>query len=197
MTAIKRPDFLKKHPVALVCSLLCVGLALAIYFRKDAQVQALAELDDKIAQGSHLKENVDNANSLNKSDRLDEQYAALTQVIQSIEARLVHADQLAINLQYFYKLESETQTKLTNLSQTGVVASRRNPGKTSYVSVAYAIGVQGTYPQLLDFVRRVENGDHFSRVVGMVFSFTGDDESAPQSTGNISLNLNLELLGLP
>ncbi|HWZ94542.1 MAG TPA: hypothetical protein VNW30_05045 [Opitutaceae bacterium] len=197
MTAIKRPNLVRKHPVALVCSLLCVGLALAIYFRKDAQVQALAELDDKISQGNHLKENVDNANSLNKADRLDEQYAVLTQVIQSIEARLVHADQLAINLQYFYKLESETQTKLTNLSQTGVVVSGKNTGKTSYVRVGYAIGVQGTYPQLLDFVRRVENGDHFSRVVGMVLSSAGDDESAPKNTGTISLNLNLELLGLP
>jgi hypothetical protein len=196
MTAIKLPNFIKKQPVAVGCALLCVGLALAIYFRKDTLVSAQAELEDKTSQSKHLKENLDNATSINKADRLEEQYAAITQATQAIEARLVHANQLAINLQYFYKLESETQTRLVNLNQTGTTSSTKNAGKASYVGVTYAIGVQGTYPQLLDFLRRVENGEHFSRVVNLTISGGGGDETSGKAA-MLSLNLNLSLLGVP
>jgi hypothetical protein len=195
MTTVKLPGFIKKQPVALVCALLCVGLALAIYFRKDALVTAQTELDDKTTQAKHLKENVDSAVPLNKADRLDEQYAAISQATQAIQARLVHLNQLAINLQYFYKLESETQTKLTDLRQTGVDASVKSVGKANYIGVDYSIGVQGSFTQLLDFVRRVENGEHFSRVISLTISGGGNAETGPGSL--LSLSLNLELLGLP
>jgi Tfp pilus assembly protein PilO len=197
MTAIKLPNFIKKQPVALVCALICVGLALAIYFRRDALASAQSELDDKTAQEKHLKDNVDSANSLNnKADRLDEQCAAMTQAIQAIEARLVHADQsqLPTNLRYFYKLQSETQTKLIDLRQTGQGPSTKNGGKAAYIGVSYSIGVQGSYPQLLGFLRRLENGEHFSRVKGVTLSGGGD---AAGKAENLSLSLNLDLLGLP
>jgi Tfp pilus assembly protein PilO len=191
MTAIKLPSFIKKQPVAVVCALVCVGLVAAIYFRRSSLAEANDVLAQKKSDGEHLTDNVTSAS------RLDEQLAAMTQAIQAIEARLVHADQLAINKQYFYKIESETQTKLTNLSQSGLVSWSKNPGKTAYVAVAYSINVDGTYSQLLDFVRRVENGGHFSRVQGLTLSHAAGNENAAKGPTIISLSLNLELLGLP
>jgi hypothetical protein len=193
MTAIKLPNFIKKQPVAVVCALLCVGLAVAIYFRKDALSEANDILAQKKAEGEHLSDNVTNAS------KLDEQFEAMTRATQAIEARLVHADQskLATNKQYFYKIEEETQTKLTGLNQSGVATSTKNAGKTNYAGVAYNISVEGTYPQLLDFLRRVENGEHFSRVLSLTLTHSGDSESTPDSAGSLSLSLNLELLGLP
>jgi hypothetical protein len=194
MTAIKLPTFVKKQPVAMVCALLCSVLGLAIYFRQDSLATAQADLEDKTSRASHLKENVDNANSINKADRLDEQYVAMKQALQAIEARLVRANTIAINKQYFYKIEAETQTKLTGLSQLGAIKS---VGTTTYVAVAYSLSVEGTYPKLLDFVRRVENGEHFSRVLSLTLARTGGGENSPGSTATISLNLELELLALP
>jgi hypothetical protein len=199
MTAIKLPPFIKKQPVAVVCALLCIGLALAMYFRKAQLVTLQADLDSKTSQGNHLKANVDSANSLtNKADKLEEQYAALTQTVQAIEDRLVHADQskLATNKQYFYKIEEETQTELKALSQSGVSTSTKNSGK-AYIGVNYTITVEGTYPQLLDFLRRVENGEHFARVKGLSLSVGGGGENTAKSSAKLSLNLDLELLGLP
>jgi Tfp pilus assembly protein PilO len=184
MTEIRLPNFVKKQPVAVVCALLCVVLAAAIYFRRDALAEANDILTQKRSDGEHLRDNVTNAS------KLDEQFAAMTQATQAIEARLVHVDQLAINKQYFYKIESETQTKLTNLSQSGVVSSSKSNGKTFYVAVVYSINVEGSYAQLLDFVRRVENGEHFSRVQDLSLSSGG-------GASNLSLSLNLELLGVP
>ncbi|HXB02730.1 MAG TPA: hypothetical protein VNV15_07935 [Opitutaceae bacterium] len=194
MNAIALPNFIKKQPVAVVCALFCVALAVAIYFRKDTLATAQAELDDKTSRANHLKENVDSATSVNKADRLDEQLATMTQATQAIEARLVHVDQLAVNKQYFYKIESETQTKLTSLNQTGVMAAGKNSGNTAYVAVVYSVNVEGTYAQLLDFMRRVENGDHFSRVQGLTLSQAGGGDNTP---GHASLGLQLQLLGLP
>ena len=194
MNAIELPNFIKKQPVAVGCALFCVALALAVYFRKDALATAQAELDDKTSRANHLKENVDNATSINKADRLDEQLATMTHATEAIEARLVHVDQLAVNKQYFYKIESETQTKLTGLNQTGVAAAGKNSGNTAYVAVGYSVNVEGTYAQLLDFMRRVENGEHFSRVQGLTLSQGGGSES---TTSHASLGLKLELLGLP
>jgi Tfp pilus assembly protein PilO len=191
MTAIKLPNFIKKQPVAVVCALLCVVLVAAIYFRKNSLAEANDILAQKKSDGEHLRDNVTNAS------KLDEQFAAMTQAIQAIEARLVHVNQLAINKQYFYKIGSETQTKLTNLSQSGVTVSVKGLGKTSYVAVVYSVNVDGTYAQLLDFVRRVENGGHFSRVQSLTLTHAAGGENGPQSATIISLSLNLELLGLP
>jgi hypothetical protein len=191
MTEIKLPNFVKKQPVAVVCALLCVVLAAAIYYRRDSLASANDVLTQKKAEGDHLSDNVKCAS------KLDEQFAAMTQATQAIEARLVHADQLPINKQYFYKIVSETQTKLTDLNQTGVATPGKNAGPANYVAVVYSVNVQGTYPQLLDFLRRVENGEHFSRVLGLVLSHASGDENSPGNTETLSLNLNLELLGFP
>jgi Tfp pilus assembly protein PilO len=191
MTTIKLPNFIKKQPVAVVCALLCVGLGMAIYFRKDSLAEANDILAQKKSDGEHLRDNVTNAS------KLDEQFAAMTQAIQAIEARLVHADQLPINKQYFYKIQAETQTKLTGVNQSGVATPGKNAGKTAYVAIVYAISVEGTYTQLLDFMRRVENGEHFARVQGLTLARASGGENTPGNTGSLSLNLNLELLGLP
>jgi hypothetical protein len=193
MTEIKLPNFIKKQPVAMICALLCVGLAAATYLRRDAVAEANDVLAQNKTEGEHLSDNVKNAS------KLDEQFAAMTQATQAIEARLVQTDQskLATNKQYFYKIEEETQTKLKALNQSGVANSAKNATKTNYAGVVYSISVEGTYPQLLDFLRRIESGEHFSRVLSLKLNHDNGGENAPATAASLSLNLDLELLGLP
>ncbi|HTB81550.1 MAG TPA: hypothetical protein VK717_11765 [Opitutaceae bacterium] len=179
-------DFAKKHPLALGCMFLSIVLAAGIYFRRDALAEARVQLDAKTTEGEHVTDNVKN------SAQLGEQYAALTQATQMIESRLVHADQLAINLQYFYKLEADTQTKLTDLRQNGVAPVGKNAGKTAYSAIGYTVLVDGSYPQLLDFLRRIENGEHFSRIRNLRLSRAGNGSNPD----NLSLKLELDLLGI-
>ncbi len=179
-------DFAKKHPLALGCVFLSLVLAAGIYFRRDALAEARVQLDAKTVEGEHVTDNVKN------SAQLGEQYAALAQAAQMIESRLVHADQLAINLQYFYKLGSDTQTKLTEIRQTGAAALGKNAGKTAYSAIGYTASVEGTYPQVLDFLRRVENGEHFSRIRNLRLARAGSGSNPD----DLSLRLELDLLGL-
>jgi hypothetical protein len=193
MATKKLPNFIKKQPIALSCGLLCVGLVVAIYFRHSVLAEATDSFAERKSVVEHLRENLANAHEL------DDQSTAMTQAVQAIEARLVHADQLAINLQYFYKIESETQAKLTDLRQTGAATTNaRNSEKTAYTGIGYSISVQGSYPQLLDFLRRVEGGERFARMQGLTLTGAGDSsEETPGKPTNLSLILTLQLLGLP
>ncbi len=186
MNTQKLGDFAKKQPIALVCAVISVIFAAAIYYRSGALPAVEDKLKDKTAEWEHIRDNVKN------SEQLDEQFATLTQAIQVIESHLVHPDQLAINLQYFYKLESETQTKLTDLRQTGL-ADKKKVHNTAYAGVGYAVSVQGSYPLLMNFLRRIENSEYYSRVDGLTLTQAGGGRNAT----DLSLRLDLELLGLP
>jgi len=195
MNTKKLNDFAKKQPIALGCAFLSIVLAVVIYYRADGLPDAEAQLAAKTAEWEHIRDNVKN------SEQLSEQFATLTQATQAVESRLVHADQLAINLQYFYRLEAETQTKLTDLRQTGVIDSTKSrdgkgpPSKSAYASIGYAVAVQGSYARLMNFLRRIENSEHFSRVNSLTLTSAGGE--ANTAAADLSLRLDIELLGKP
>lgn len=178
----------KKNPVVTGALLVCVLLIAAIYLRLDAMPAATAELEAKAAEGKRLAENIKN------STQLTEQLAEITKANQEIESRLVRAGQLASNLQYFYRLEADTGTKLLDLRQ-GTTPRTAASGK---IPVGFNVSVQGTYLQVFDFLRRLESGTHYCRI--QTASIVPLDDSGglglvrPTSA---RLTLGLELLGTP
>jgi Tfp pilus assembly protein PilO len=181
--------FARKQPIALGCAVVCLVVAGWIYFRLDALSLAQSELADKSAEGSRIAANITNAAQLN------EQSAAMIRAVQQIESRLVHSGDLATNLQYFYKIESDTQVKLNELRQIGQTGGR-GAGPT-YAAIDYGLSAKGTYPQIIDFVRRVENGPHYARITDITLSRMGDASGVDPSSVFLSLDLSLDLLGWP
>ncbi|HRI81275.1 MAG TPA: hypothetical protein PLF88_02480 [Opitutaceae bacterium] len=180
---------LKKNPLVtgvVVLSLLLVG---AIYFRLDAMPEANAALEAKSAEGRRLAENIKN------SAQLTEQLAAVTEANKEITSRLVRVGQLANNLQYFYRLEADTGIKLLDLRQ---VTQSRAPANAAKFPVTFSVSVQGSYPQVFDFLRRLESGSHYCRV--MTANLVPADDAGGASLlrpNSARLTLNLELLGQP
>lgn len=180
---------LKKNPVVSGAVFVGVLLLVAIYLRMDAMPAAIAELETKSAEGRRLAENIKN------SAQLPEQLAALTQAGKEIEARLLRASQLANNLQYFYRLESDTGVKLLDLRQS---ATPRAPANATKVPVGFTVSVQGNYQQVFDFLRRLESGTHYCRVQSASFSPLAEaGEASLTRPTSARLTLNLELLGTP
>ena len=68
-------------------------------------------------------------------------------------------------------------------------------------SATFNVGVQGTYAQLVDFLRRLENGRHFCRIqtAGFTPAAAGTESAAAASARSetLTLTLTLELLGTP
>jgi hypothetical protein len=104
----------------------------------------------------------------------------------------MHASQTLTNLQFFYKLETDTGVKMTVNSQGPLTAPPKNAGKTVYSIVPFTITVQGTIAQLIDYLHRLESNARYCRVMSITCSAPSSERGAP-----ITLALNLELLGVP
>ncbi len=185
MTAAELIPFVRKNPISFGCGVLALALGAAIYLRSSSVPEAVTLLDQKSAEGGRLAANARN------SAQLTEQFAAITGATKSINSRLIHASDLAQNLQYFYKLEAETGTKLLDLRQ-GPLPAKGKPAAGSPVGVPFFVSVRGDYFALLEFLRHLESGPHFCRVMSLAISTTGPDRAAP-----ITFQLGVELLGLP
>lgn len=178
---------LKKNPIGVACGVLSIALGAGIYFRSDEVPAAEAELAQKTEEGSRLAANLQNAAQLKEQDE------ALTVAEKELESRLMHASQKLTNLQFFYKLESDTGVKMTaNPSQGTLTPQPKSAGKTVYSVVPFNITVQGTLVQLIDYLHRLESNARYCRVMSVTCGAPSSERGGP-----ITLTLNLELLGVP
>lgn len=171
---------LKKHPIGVGCGLVSIVCGILLYLRSDNIKSSQAELEASSAQAAKMVSNVRN------STGLAEHVTEIQALSKELEGRLMKAGQLAVNLQYFYKLETENEVKLVDVRQG---TTPRN-SKTLYVGVPFNVSVQGPYPNVMNFLNRVQNGRHFCRIGTASFTKVGD-------TADMSLALTLELLGQP
>jgi hypothetical protein len=185
MTGQELGALIKKNPVSSGCVALSVVLAIAIYFRSGEIPAAEAELAQKSTEGERYATNV------KFSAQLKEQYDTVVAANKQIEAGLVRASQMGANTQYFYELEKETGVKLVDIRQVTTVANLPKGGKNAFVPIAYSVSAQGTLNQLLDLLRSIEGGSHYSRIL------TATCGGTATTRGLLTLSLTLELLGLP
>jgi hypothetical protein len=180
--------FVKKNPIGVGCGVLSLALAVAIYMRDDLVPAAITELDQKGALSDRLAAN------LTYGKDLPDQMQLLNEDNKAINSRLIGAAQILTNQQYFYNLETVTGTKI-GLTQLTSVAQAKSV-KTTFAPIAFNLNIQGTYPQVLDFLGRLENGLHYYRTL----SARCVKSTGPASAGNpdlLTLTLSLELLGQP
>ncbi len=184
MTNQELVALIKKHPISVGCGALSLAFAVALYLRVDEIPGAEAELGLKAADGDRIALNI------KYSTQLREHADAMAAAIKDVENRIVRPTQLGTNTQYFYKLEGETGVKIVDLRQTAATAAPAKGAKNAYVAVPFSVSVQGSLPQILDFLRQLENGAHYCRV--LTASFTG---AASNRNSPLTLGLSLELLG--
>ena len=176
---------IKKNPIPVTCGLIVVGAGLGFYFRSGDIPAAEALLAEKAAEAERYALNI------KYTAQLKEQLDALIAANKNIDGRLVRASQHGVNTQYFYKLERETGVKLIAFSQSPTAPPAKG-SKSAYVPVSFNVSVQGTLPQILDFVRPLEGGTHFVRVLTATFTANPAVRQGP-----VTLALNVQMLGLP
>ena len=184
MTNQELVALVKKHPISFGCGALSLVFAVALYLRDDEIPGAEAELGLKSADGDRIALNIQ------YSAQLKEHADAMAAATKDIEARLVRPTQLGTNTQYFYKLEGDTGVKIIDLRQTAASTAPAKGAKNAYVAVPFSVSVQGTLPQILEFLRQLENGAHYCRVLTASFSGAASNRNSP-----LTLGLSLEILG--
>ena len=174
---------IKKYPLLVASGIVSVLLLTTLYVRSDLSDIKQAELDQLTAEGNRYRANIAN------SAQLKEQLDFLIQANNAVKERAFKAKNMALNLQYFYRLEAETGVKYLDLRP----GSRNEPGKTpkstgTYIPLNYVVNVQGDFTQVITFLKRLEQGVYFCQI------------NSAQATGvgsSVTLNLNLDLLGMP
>lgn len=179
----------RKNPVGFICGALCLVLIGWGYYRMDALPEAEAELERKSAEADRL------ANNIKHSAQLKEQLDIAVKASKAInDGRLARASELATNLQYFYKLEADTGVKLIELRQNQVT----KPKTGNFSPIPFSVAVQGDYQHLIEFLRRLENGIHFCRIMSATLAASVASGGEDLSSANLlTINLQIELLGLP
>ena len=188
MTGADLLTIIKKHPLVVICGLVTVVCGALLYTRTGNITASQTELEARTAEANIMIANVKN------STGLAEHVTELQSQRKELEERLLKAGQLAVNLQYFYKLEAETDVKLQGDVRQGA-ASKSN---RSYIGVPFAVSVQGTYPQVVSFINRLQKGPHFCRITTVnLYKTSGSDSLSAAAERDMTASLNLELLGQP
>ena len=181
--------FIKKYPVGTCAGLIALVMACALVFRHFEFSETQSAFDVSAAEGQKLQSNIAYAG------QLDEQLKALEEANKAVADRLINPADLAINLQYFYKLEAETGVKLVDTRPLDSRTTAKAAAKGLYTPVQYAVTLQGSYARILTFLRRLENGVFFCRII------SGNCTQAQPEQGkggtDTSMSLTVELLGRP
>lgn len=188
MTGADLVALAKKQPIGVTCGAIALLCGVALYFRSDAIDDTKAKAEEIAKQSQAMLANVRNS----AGGVLAQQTASIEQAAKQLEGRLVKANQLATNLQYFYRLESDTGVKLTDVRQNQV---GRGATSGAYIGVPYSVTFQGTHKQVLEFLQRTESGKHFSKFSSLSLNKAATNDAA--GPGMISVNMNIELLGTP
>jgi len=183
--------FLKRHAFAAVCCTLAVATAIAYVVRMDLLNQARTETELFQKEAENMKRNLRNATGLR------EHLADLNVLLAIVDARLVRAEDLASNLQYFYRLESETGAKILLLRQLTSGTTDAAASKELYRPISYSLIVEGSFPQAMAFLTRLERGAHFNRTRTFTAQRGATDSGGGIRSGTVVVNLNIELMGTP
>lgn len=177
--------FLRKNVISVSCVVVSILIGFALYYRSDLLPDAEKVLGEKTKQGELLAANIED------SAQLKEQHAALVAANEAISERMLHVGQLAENLQYFYKLESDTGTKLSDPHQIPWSPPAKAAAKTNFTAIGFTLTAQGDYGQLMDLLRKLENGEHYCRVITCSIRPANLDLRG----GPLLMSLSLELMG--
>ncbi|MDP2138756.1 MAG: hypothetical protein Q8J74_12980 [Candidatus Didemnitutus sp.] len=195
MTSDDLVALIKKRPLAFVGALVAVLCAVALYFRLDAVEVAQAAFEEKEKEALRVDLNV------RYLAGLAEQTVEIQKAASEFETRLIRAQQLANNLQFFYRIEAETGVKLIDVRQNAIPPSTRGAPRGAYSPIPYSVSALGSFDQAHKFLRRVEEGPHFVRINQVTFSKTeagrGEMGGGGGANEGMSITILLELLGTP
>lgn len=185
----------KKYPLGTAAAAVFLVMLGVLFMRRSAMEDMKAALERNTDESQRHLTNISN------SSQLAEHFQALENANRVIAGRLVDPQTLAINLEYFYKLERETGVKLldTRPASASTTAAKGPAMKGGYKPVQYAVSLQGSYTRVLTFLRRLEQGNYYCRVVTANCNPAQEDTSAAsadkKAPAEIILSLTVEILG--
>jgi hypothetical protein len=183
MTTEDLVAFVKKNLISVACAVFTILIAALCYYRSDLLPEAQKVLDERSAKAALIAANIED------SAQLREQHARLVAANKLIADRMIHVGQLAENTGYFYRLESETGVHISDPKQSSWNPPGKGAPKTNYTWVGFSVSATGDYNQVLDFLLKLESGEHFCRVNSLLLRPVSEMRGGP-----MNINVSLELM---
>lgn len=184
-------SYIKKNYIVSISGLVFV-VCLGVHFVRSEQITRLAaEYDDLSIKRSRILKNLKNASDL-ESD-----LAELKDLKAQVDEKLFSPGDLATNQRYFYQIESATGVRLGTIQQIikPLPAGKKNKkaralaAKSEFQEIVYDMSVQGTYANVLKFLREIEGGEAFCSMDGFsAVSVKGGGEQ-PEVTMRVTIDV--------
>jgi Tfp pilus assembly protein PilO len=166
------------------------GFALSLIF---AALSIWLHFDSRALEAEQQKRARDGDNMLKfiaRGSQLRTELTTVRAAAQRITESLVVEKNIPENFWYFYKIEQDTQVKLTELQQRP--APLQDTGATTtYKRVPYSLKLTGPFRAVVAYLQRLESGSRFGRINS--FQMQRQDPTS----SNVVLQLDLDLLGFP
>lgn len=168
------------QPIPAICGLVVFVLILAFYFRGASAVGVQSQLDERNKHYRDLKANV--ASSV----KLDEDLRRLVEYNKKIADGALRVGDIVQNLQFFYKIESETGVKLVDLRQQVVPPLSKGASPSSYVGVGFSLSIEGDYEKIILFCDALKHSSALAKIANFSIS---------KSERGLVANMAVQLVG--
>jgi len=153
---------LKEYPLALICVIVILICAAAIFLRGGAAMELSAKEADLNSRIRTIDQNVKNAKDLKKE--VDE----VKLLVEQVEARLFDRDQRAVNINFFYALEDRLDVRISNIAQMpseDPIYAKGGPRELKlHSTIGYNISLNGQFDEVLTFFYELYKVDPLIRV---------------------------------
>ncbi len=170
----------RRHPLSVLCAVICLLCVIGCWYIHGNMVWL--ELEHKqVSQDADLAQS-----SLLSGPSVKQERLAALAITRQIEDNLVVEDNLAENLQYFYKIEDRTKAHVLELRPLNAVVSS---SRSLFKRVPFTIRVSGTYEQVVGFLYAIETGPRLAAVTSV------NIRRRDPTSLSLILDMNLDMLG--
>lgn len=177
---------MKEYPLAVGASLIIVVAAALLFLRADRTQMLETELRSAEMALTRMETN------LREAVDLEADKERLTRLREQVDGRLMVREEVALNLDYFYRLEAAYDVRIENLRPLGGSAGPAGvvPTVDLFDVLGFDITVRGDFAKVTEFIRALEADHYFGRVESLnITRPTGDAANV------VAVQIALNLLG--
>jgi Tfp pilus assembly protein PilO len=187
--------FTRRNPVMVFSLVVIVLMGTASWFLWQRQQSLTVEHDEIRRNGDDMLQ------SLTGQTRINAEITTVTDALEFIDHNLINEGDLAENLGYFYKIETASRIRFSQLNQ---LSSQPQPEGSLYKPVPFTLRASGTYRQILRLVHELETGPRQLRIRTYALS-QSDSGPAPAAPGGadagppdlVTMEMTVEVLAHP
>lgn len=186
--------WIRQYPVVFAFGMLSLILLVVILFRRPL-VQELEQRNVRMdTEWTQMRTNVER--SANLADDVDR----ISRYAEEVQSRLISVESVAINLDYFYRIERQLGVRILRdnqqmqVAETGARRPAHIPELRDFELVPFQITLQGSFAATMSFLQGIERGTSIVRVDSISIS-RDEGPAATQGRDTVTTRLEIQVLG--